>query len=142
MALISLKLPVKPTLNKEIIIFIIVDNSIYLAGFSALGIFNKLITGPLWSKVEEKGHIFDLNPVWLQLKLNLEKYGQNASLLLDEECPIDIIFVTKDIVYEELFRRTKNPEFDALTQECLEIMSWGTYWQMFQIRNFLKLGRQ
>ena len=100
-----------------------IDNSICLAGFIASGNFNKLIKCPLWRKVEKEGHIFDLNPVWLQLKLKLEQHGQNASLLLDEECPIDNSFVTKDIVYEELFQRTNHPEFDALTQECLEIIS-------------------
>ena len=100
-----------------------IENPIYLAGFRALGIFNKLVTGPLWRKVEEDGHIFDLNPVWLQFKQKLEGYGSNASPLLDKECPIADACLTNDEVFEELFRETHNPEFDALTQECLEIIS-------------------
>eukprot|EP00794_Sanderia_malayensis_P002877 gene2877-3328_t len=98
-------------------------NIYFVLGFRALGIFNKLVTGPLWRKVEEDGHIFDLNPVWLQLKLKLEDYGSNASPLLDKECPIADACLTKDEVFEELFRETHDSEFDALTQECLEIVS-------------------
>eukprot|EP00794_Sanderia_malayensis_P018988 gene18988-20896_t len=60
--------------------------------------------------------------VWLQLKLKLEDYGSNASPLLDKECPIADACLTKDEVFEELFRETHDSEFDALTQECLEIV--------------------
>ena len=40
-----------------------IDNKVHTAGFRALGIVNKLITGPLFRLVEEEGHIFALNTV-------------------------------------------------------------------------------
>ena len=102
-----------------------IDNKIYLAGFRALGILNKLISGPLFRLVEEEGHIFALNNVWLQLKLTLDQCSQNASVLMEGDCLLPGGRLTKDVVYDELFRDTGDIEFDVLTQECLEMMCCG-----------------
>ena len=102
-----------------------IDNKIYLAGFRALGIFNKLISGPLFRLVEEEGHIFALNNVWLQLKLILYQCSQNASVLMEGDCLLPGGRLTTDVIYDDLFRDTGDVEFDVLTQECLEMMCCG-----------------
>jgi hypothetical protein len=38
-----------------------VNNKVYLAGCRALGIIDKLMTGPLWKQIENAKHILDLN---------------------------------------------------------------------------------
>ena len=100
-----------------------IENKIYLAGFRSLGIFNKLVSGPLFRLREEEGHIFELNNVWLQLKILLEHCSENSSVLLEGECLLPNGKVTKDDVYSELFKDSGDLELDALTQECLEMIS-------------------
>ena len=99
-----------------------IENKIYLAGFRSLGIFNKLVSGPLFRLLEEEGHIFELNNVWLQLRILLEHCLKNSSVLLEGECFLPNGKVTKDDVYCELFKDSGDLELDALTQECLEMI--------------------
>ena len=47
------------------------------------GNFNKFISGPLFRKLEEEGHIFDLNTVWEALFSNLDALTKNASMLME-----------------------------------------------------------
>ena len=98
-----------------------IDNKVHTAGFCALGIVNKLITGPLFRLVEEEGHIFALNTVWYELQVLLERCSQNKSTLLYRNCSLPGGILRKDSVYEELFCDTGDEEFDVLTVECSEI---------------------
>ena len=68
-----------------------------------------------------EGHIFHLNNVWLDLNVLLDRCAEDASLL-DEDCLLRDAVVTKDVIYEELFQDTGYVEFDALMQECLEMI--------------------
>ena len=99
-----------------------IDNKLYLAAFRALGIFNKLVTGPIYRKIEEEGHIFKLNTMWLELKILLERCSQNAYPLIDGEVLLSNVKISKDEIYHELFKDTNDMEFDTLTQECLEMI--------------------
>ena len=81
-----------------------IDNKLYVAAFRALAIFNKLITGPIYRKIEEKGHIFELNKMWLELKILLERCSQNSTPLLDGEILLSDVQVTKVETFYELFR--------------------------------------
>ena len=60
-----------------------IDNTVYLAALRALGIVNKLVKGPIYRKIEEKGHIFELNKIWMELKALLERCSKDASELMD-----------------------------------------------------------
>ena len=99
-----------------------IDKKVYVSGFRALGIFNKLITGPLFRLVEQDGHIFALNNVWLSLKELLERCSQDASVLMKGESVLPGSELKKDVVFEELFKDTNDTEMDNLTLECLEII--------------------
>ena len=41
------------------------NNLVHKAGVHALGIIDKLITGPFWGLIEKKGSILDLNPFFV-----------------------------------------------------------------------------
>ena len=99
-----------------------IGSCIYLAGFRVLGIFNKLVTGPIFHTIEEDGHIFDLNLMWSDLKVSFERCGKDASELLEGECLIRVGVIIKDVIFYELFCETNDHEIDTLTQECLEII--------------------
>jgi hypothetical protein len=47
------------------------NNNVYIAGCRALGIVDKLLTGPLWRQIESTKHILDLNQVWYTCLNNL-----------------------------------------------------------------------
>ena len=80
------------------------------------------MSGPLFRLLEEEGHVFQLNNVWLQLKLLFERCSENSSVLLEGDSLLPNGKITKDDIYIELFRDSENLELDTLTQECLEII--------------------
>ena len=100
-----------------------IDYPIYLAAAArALGIFNKLVSGPLSRCIEEAGHIFALNSMWHNVSMFLDEVHHDALSLINENTPFEEKYITKDSIYTELFRDTEDLTFDALTQECLEII--------------------
>ena len=90
-----------------------IENKIYLAGFRSLGIFNKLVSGPLFRLLEEEGHMFELNNVRLQLKLLSECCSENSSVLLEGDSLLPNGKITKD-VFIELFRGSEDLELDTV----------------------------
>ena len=98
------------------------NTKVYIAGFRALGIFNKLVSGPVYRKVEEKVHIFSLNPMWNDLKVKLDCCSKNAHEMLSGEALLENVDLSKDVVFDTLFAETNDPELDLLTQECLELI--------------------
>ena len=45
-----------------------IGNKVYLAGFRALVLINKLVSWQLFRLIDEESHIFALNKVWSRLK--------------------------------------------------------------------------
>ena len=99
-----------------------IETKLFMASFRALGIINKLVTGPVYQKIEEEGHIFELNQILLELKVLFERCAKDASALMDGEVLLSSVQICKDDICEELFRETNDVELDTLTQECLEII--------------------
>ena len=87
-----------------------------------MGIFNKLVIGPVYRKIEEEGQILGLNVMWLELKVLLERCSQNASPLMNGEALLSGVKISADEIYYELFTETNDVELDTLTQECLEMI--------------------
>ncbi|CAG2222466.1 unnamed protein product [Mytilus edulis] len=79
-----------------------VNNNVYLAGCRALGIIDKLCTGPLWRQIEESKHILDLNNVWLNFYNFLDEFSKDSSDLLRGKV-IYPDYTIKDEVYNSLF---------------------------------------
>ena len=74
-------------------------------------------------RVVEKGHIFDLNDMWVTLLEYLEQNSANENGMMRGETFYAPEFLSKDEVYVELFKETNDLFLDTLTQECLELMS-------------------
>ena len=97
------------------------SNVVNQAGIWALGIANKIITGPYWRVLEAKGNILDLTPYLYQMKLSFGRWCKDASGLFEGEILLSDITIHKDEIYNELFRPT-NDEVDELIIQCLEII--------------------
>ncbi|KAJ8342686.1 hypothetical protein SKAU_G00326140 [Synaphobranchus kaupii] len=97
----------------------------HLAGVRALGIVDKMVTGPFWRLISQQGNnILSLNHHLLNMKIQFERWSQDASSLLEGEALFseDIVEVHKDKLYEELFRESGDDEFQIMTQEALELI--------------------
>ncbi|CAG2222461.1 unnamed protein product [Mytilus edulis] len=90
------------------------------SGCRALGIIDKLCTGPLWRQIEESKHILDLNNVWLNFYNFLDEFSKDSSDLLRGKV-IYPDYTIKDEVNNSLFMECEK-EIDILTIEALQIL--------------------
>ena len=99
-----------------------IQENVFLAELKALGIINKIITGPFWRLCESVNHILDLNPQILQMKLCLQRWCNNAQTILDGEETLFPEFTEKDEVWNSLFSQDKSSEeVDSICVQALEI---------------------
>ncbi|CAC5361729.1 unnamed protein product [Mytilus coruscus] len=99
-----------------------VNNPVYLAGCRALGIVDKLLTGPLWRIIENVDHILDLNDIWLVFKNCIELLSKDASELIEGKVFYPE-FTKKDEVFNSLFiNNDLDEELNLLTIEALQII--------------------
>ena len=99
-----------------------VNEKLTKAGVRALGIIDKVVTGPMWRLFEKDGSILSLNPYLHRTMQKFQEWGSNAAPLLEGEQLFYDIDIHKDEVYEALFAETGDPELDSLTQMALEIV--------------------
>ena len=71
-----------------------INDKVYVSGFRALGIVNKLTSGPLFRLVEQDGSLKELP----------ERCSQDASVLLKGEPVLPRCVLKKDVVFEELLK--------------------------------------
>jgi len=96
----------------------------YLAGCRALGIFDKLVTGPFWQLLENEASILDLNKHLNQMQMTLTAWAQDGLLPLSEDTMFgESVELKKDAMYASLFEDTGNPSLDAMTVIALELLS-------------------
>ena len=81
-----------------------------------------MISGPLFRKLKESGHIFEVNNIWEDLYNFLKSSAKDSSDMLQGLSVFPDELLKKDEVYDELFRETNDLTFDTLTQECLEVI--------------------
>ena len=59
----------------------------YLAGCKALGLINKMVTGPLWCVLESRDvSILDMNDRYQKLKSCFEEWSRDATCVLSGTC--------------------------------------------------------
>lgn len=92
-----------------------IGEKVYLAEIRALGIMDKIVTGPMWLLFEQEGGILSLNPYLKTAIEKLQKWGHDAASIFEG----DQLFMD---IYESLFADA-DPELDSLTQMCLELPS-------------------
>ena len=76
----------------------------------------KFVTGPLFKKVRQSEHIFDLHIMWEKSLTFLKRNTKDSSLLMTESTIFLGSLLAKDKMYKKLFEVTENPYLNALTQ--------------------------
>ena len=82
------------------------SNKVFCAEVRALGIIDKLLTGPLWRLIEAKNSILELNSYIFHLKLRLSDLCKDSSSLLHGQKVFtlpDVVVHDNDEVYQSLF---------------------------------------
>ena len=103
------------------------EEIVYVSGVRALGIIDKVVTGPLWRLVEKAPNVLSLNKQLYQLKIQLEQWARDASPVLSGDSLFDEqeASISKDDVYECLIAPTENPVLETYTQMALELCFGG-----------------
>ena len=93
----------------------------YVAGCKALGLVNKIVTGPLWRVLEcQETTILSMNEKFTRLKNCLEQWSEDANTVLSGEALLYSDFPpTKDCIFESLVAPSV---YDATAQEILEVL--------------------
>ena len=102
-----------------------VENQVHLAGLRALGIVDKVITGPYWRILEAPGSILDLNPYLLQMKLSLEEWCKDASGLLEGDKLFRDVEIHDDDIYAELMKQNRSTEGCSKLKRSVDMTSSG-----------------
>ena len=94
----------------------------FVAGCRALGLVDKLVTGPLWRVLEKKDvGVLDMSDRYQQLLRCFEAWSADASpILKGEGLVFQDISIHKDDCLEKLI--TPSAYWDAMTQQVLELM--------------------
>ena len=93
----------------------------FVAGCRALGLINKVITGPLWRVLESDNvTIFEMNAYFDVLITKLDAWAQDASRLLQGDAELYADYLpTKDEIW---YRLIACADHDATAQGLLEIL--------------------
>lgn len=93
----------------------------YLAGCKALGIIDKIITGPFWRYLEaSKDSILKMSDVYSRMKMEFDKWGCDALALLEHDVLLFPDFTNEtDDIAEYL---NKPSHVDAMAQELLQLL--------------------
>ena len=94
----------------------------HLVGCRALGLVNKVITGPLWRVLEAPDiSILDMNEYFQTLLNKLEEWSNDARPLLIGDAKLFAEFpTTEDALWNTLIE--PNSTLDSCTQEILQIL--------------------
>ncbi|XP_064600328.1 uncharacterized protein LOC135466649 [Liolophura sinensis] len=92
-----------------------------LAGCRALGIIDKMITGPLWRKLNEEGmHILDTNQIWKEVTNFLDECSNDSTPMMNGKTVFSEELLQKDDVYNSLFE-PGTPLLQKHTKSVLEL---------------------
>ena len=93
----------------------------YIAGCKALGLINKIITGPLWRVLEcNDVSILDMNEWYQQLKSRLDEWACDTMPVLSGKAILyDDFLPVQDTIFNS---STASSEYDATVQEILQAL--------------------
>uniref|UniRef100_A0A1X7THE8 Uncharacterized protein n=1 Tax=Amphimedon queenslandica TaxID=400682 RepID=A0A1X7THE8_AMPQE len=85
-------------------------NTVFISGYGALGLIDKIVTGPLWRKLEETSiSVLDMGSTYCEIKDKFDSWSKDSSKLIDGSalCVLDID-VTDDEVFKALISSAAN----------------------------------
>ena len=94
----------------------------YVVGIRALGIIDKVVTGPFWRHLESSSvSILEMSDTYSKMKNKFEEWSKDAQVVMDNEELLFADFTNiDDSVSKVLFQST--PDADAMTQEILQLL--------------------
>eukprot|EP00112_Aurelia_sp_Birch-Aquarium-sp1_P013961 Seg299.3 transcript_id=Seg299.3/GoldUCD/mRNA.D3Y31 product="hypothetical protein" protein_id=Seg299.3/GoldUCD/D3Y31 len=97
-----------------------------MAACRALGLIDKLITGPLWRCIEKAGHIIEMNELYQSLSDCFLSWASDATEFMKGNVQVfdGKVDVHKDDIFDYLIL-PRGGEFDGLTKQCLEVIFSG-----------------
>lgn len=98
-------------------------NPIYISGCRALGLIDKIVTGPLWRKLQESSiSVLKMGAVYCELKERFELWSNDAHDVVDGSARLaNACKVHIDEVWDTL-TQSHGTESDAKTQEVLQLL--------------------
>ena len=98
------------------------NEPMYISGCRALGLIDKIVTGPLWRKsVESSVSILEMSNVYSEMKIKFEEWSTDSYSLIE-----GIAHLRSDMVIhnDEVFQALilSNDAMDIMTQEILQLI--------------------
>ena len=96
-------------------------NPLYIAACRALGLLDKIITGPLWRKIQDSSvSVLDMGPVYCEFLENCDSWGIDAQCFVEGSAVLETANrIHVDDVWRELIA---DDESNAATQELLQLL--------------------
>lgn len=96
------------------------NNPILIAGYRALGLIDKIVTGPLWRRLEESSvSVLDMSYTYCQLKVKFDTWANDSSTLIDGSARC----INDDVIHDDVWRALVRPDSsDTMTQELLQLL--------------------
>ena len=96
-------------------------SQLYVSGCRALGLIDKLVTGPLWRKIQDSStSVLDMGPVYCELVEKFDSWGLDSQSITDGSALLDRAnSIHVDEVWAELIA---DHDSNVLTQELLQLL--------------------
>lgn len=93
-----------------------IKNSVFLSGSRALGLIDKIVTGPLWQKLQESScSVLGMSSTYSEMKEKFDSWSNDSSTLIEGSARcIEDVAIHEDEVWMTL---VKSNTSDTLTQD-------------------------
>lgn len=97
-------------------------NPLYIAACRALGLIDKIVTGPLWRKIQDSSvSVLDMGPVYCELLEKCDSWGVDAQCFIEGSAVLETANkIHVDDVWKELI--ADDDKSSAATQELLQLL--------------------
>ena len=93
----------------------------YRAGCRALGLIEKLITGPLWNVLATENHILNMSKHYQKFIKFFKECSEDCSRFLGGESFYGLSFISRNETFLELMEPCSQ-KIELMTKQCLEII--------------------
>ena len=96
-------------------------NPVYMAGCRALGLIDKVVTGPLWRKLKDPStSVLKMSHVYSEMKNKFDSWNNDANEFINGEAKLDL---ADNVDVNEVWTAlTKTSKGDSITKELLQLL--------------------